>query len=506
MKKYTGYLMVGLVSSMTTMGGFYLMNESGNNPFITSASNQKNGDFELVDYKGNYGYDAPNFVEASNKAVHTVVSIKNYSNQRQQQQQQMFDPFDFFFGQPDQQQRGRQQQQQQDQDQPSGMGSGVIISQDGYIVTNNHVIQGATKIEVTLNNQKSYIAELVGSDPSTDIALLKISEKGLPFSKFVDSDAINVGDWVLAVGNPFGLTSTVTAGIVSAKGRSINILGKNSESPIESFIQTDAAINPGNSGGALVNANGDLIGINTAISSPTGAYSGYGFAVPTNLVKKVVEDIKSYGMVQRGYLGIKGFDLSNDQAVAQYNKQFKKGIKTQNGVMVTELVSKGSAVDSGIEEGDIITQVDGKDVTSFSSLSFIVGSKRPGDKVNIKVRRGNAEKTYTVTLKDAKGGTKIRSKADLTPIEVLGAEFEPLTERQKDSFGINYGVMAKNVNSNGKLAGAGVQDEFIILSINDKEVSSQDDIEKVLKNHKGRVSIKFADYYGRIYTKGFTMD
>ncbi len=497
--------MVGLVSSMTTMGGFYLMNESGNNPFITNASNQKNGDFELVDYKGNYGYDAPNFVEASNKAVHTVVSIKNYSNQRQQQQQQMFDPFDFFFGQPEQQQRGRQQPQQ-DQDQPSGMGSGVIISQDGYIVTNNHVIQGATKIEVTLNNQKSYIAELVGTDPSTDIALLKISEKSLPFTKFVDSDAINVGDWVLAVGNPFGLTSTVTAGIVSAKGRSINILGKNSESPIESFIQTDAAINPGNSGGALVNANGDLIGINTAISSPTGAYSGYGFAVPANLVKKVVEDIKSYGIVQRGYLGIKGFDLSNDQAVKQYNQQFKKSIKTQNGVMVTELVSKGSAVDSGIEEGDIITAVDGKDVTSFSSLSFIVGSKRPGDKVAIKVRRGNTEKTYTITLKDAKGGTKVRSKADLSPTEVLGAEFEPLTERQKDSFGINYGVMAKNVESNGKLAQAGVQDEFIILSVNDKEVSSQEDIEKILKNHKGRVSIKFADYYGRIYTKGFTMD
>ncbi|WP_313359868.1 trypsin-like peptidase domain-containing protein, partial [Empedobacter sp.] len=249
MKKYTGYLLVGLVSSMTTMGGFYLMNENGSNPFITNASNQKNGDFEFVDYKGNYNYDVPNFVQASNKAVHTVVSIKNYSNQRQQQQQQFFDPFDFFFGQPEQQQR---RQQQPDQDQPSGMGSGVIISQDGYIVTNNHVIQGASKIEVTLNNQKSYIAELVGTDPSTDIALLKISEKGLPFTKFVDSDAINVGDWVLAVGNPFGLTSTVTAGIVSAKGRSINILGKNSESPIESFIQTDAAINPGNSGGALV--------------------------------------------------------------------------------------------------------------------------------------------------------------------------------------------------------------------------------------------------------------
>jgi len=504
MKKYTGYLLVGLVSSMTTLGGFYLMSDNANVPFITNANNQKNGDFEFVDYKGNYGYDAPNFVEASSKAIHTVVSIKNYSSQRQRQNQQYFDPFDFFFGQPDQQQR--RPQQQQEQDQPSGMGSGVIISQDGYIVTNNHVIDGASKIEVTLNNQKSYTAELVGTDPSTDIALLKITEKGLPFTKFVNSDGINVGDWVLAVGNPFGLTSTVTAGIVSAKGRSINILGKNSESPIESFIQTDAAINPGNSGGALVNANGDLIGINTAISSPTGAYSGYGFAVPANLVKKVVEDIKAYGIVQRGYLGVKGFDLSNEDAVKQYNKQFKKNIKTDNGVMVTELVSKGSAIDSGIEEGDIIKEVDGKPITSFSSLSFIIGSKRPGDKVDIKVQRGNATKSYSITLKDAKGSTKVRSKADLTPSEILGAEFDPLTERQKDSFGINYGVMVKHLESSGKLAIAGVQNEFIILTINDKEVSSQADIEKLLKNHKGRVSIKFADYYGRIYTKGFTMD
>lgn len=505
MKKYTGYLLVGLVSSMTTLGGFYFVNNKENSPLISNAKNSNNGDFELVDYKGNYGYNAPNFVEASNKAVHTVVSIKNYSNQRQQQQQQFFDPFDFFFGQPEQQQR-RQQQQQPDQDQPSGMGSGVIISQDGYIVTNNHVIAGASKIEVTLNNQKSYIAELVGTDPSTDIALLKINDKGLPFTKFVDSDAINVGDWVLAVGNPFGLTSTVTAGIVSAKGRSINILGKNSESPIESFIQTDAAINPGNSGGALTNANGDLIGINTAISSPTGAYSGYGFAVPANLVKKVVEDIKSYGIVQRGYLGIMGFDLSNDDAVKQYNKQYKKNVKSESGVLVTELVSKGSAIDSGIEEGDIIKEVDGKPITNFSNLSFIVGSKRPGDKVALKVRRGNTEKTYTITLKDAKGSTKVRSKADLTPTEILGADFEPLTERQKDSFGINYGVSVKINDNTAKLAQAGVQDDFILLSVNDKEVSSKADIEKVLKNYKGRVSIKFADYYGRIYTKGFTMN
>ncbi|RLZ12680.1 Do family serine endopeptidase [Faecalibacter macacae] len=502
MKKYTNYMLVGLMSSMTTLGGFYLLQDKIENPLVTNA-NQQNGDFEFVDYKGNYNYNAPSFVDAANKTVNTVVAVNNYQAQSQRQQRGM-DPFDFFFGFPEQRQQGRGQQSEENQ--PAGSGSGVIISADGYIVTNNHVIKGANKIEVKLNNQKTYTADLIGSDPSTDIALLKIEDKGLPFIKFVDSDVINVGDWVLAVGNPFGLNSTVTAGIISAKGRSINLLRQNSDSPIESFIQTDAAINPGNSGGALVNANGDLIGINTAISSPTGSYAGYGFAVPANLVKKVVEDIKKYGLVQRGYLGIQGFDLSDDQAVKAYNAQEKKNIKTGKGVMVTNVTNNGSAIDAGIKNGDIITRIDGKSINTFSNLSFQIGSKRPGDKVNVTVLRDGKERDFTLTLKDAKGNASTRSKADLTPAEVLGATFEPLTERQKDNFGINYGVMVKDIEPNGKLAGAGVQKEFIILSINDKEVSSQQDIEKILKNHKGRVSIKFADFYGRIYTKGFQMD
>lgn len=501
MKKYTNYMLVGLMSSMTTLGGFYLLQDKFENPLVTS-SRQQNGDFEFVDYKGNYNYNAPSFVEAANKSINTVVSINNYQSQSQRQRQQM-DPFDFFFGFPEQRQ---QQRQQSEENQPAGSGSGVIISADGYIVTNNHVIKGANKIEVKLNNQKSYTAELIGSDPSTDIALLKIEDKGLPYIKFVDSDQLNVGDWVLAVGNPFGLNSTVTAGIISAKGRSINILRQNSDTPIESFIQTDAAINPGNSGGALVNANGDLIGINTAISSPTGSYAGYGFAVPANLVKKVVEDIKQYGLVQRGYLGIQGFDLSDDQAVKAFNREEKKSLKTGKGVYVRNVTSNGSANAAGIKEGDIITAVDGKTISSFSNLSFQIGSKRPGDKVNVTVLRDGKEQNYTLTLKDAKGNASTRSKSDLTAIEILGASFEPLTERQKDNFGINYGVMVKDVEPSGKLAGAGVQNEFIILSINDKEVSSQADIEKILKNHKGRVSIKFADFYGRIYTKGFQME
>jgi serine protease Do len=504
MKKYTNYIIVGLISSMSTLGGFYLLQDNIDGPLVTDARQNLKGDFEFVDYKGNYNYNAPNFVEAANKTVNTVVAINNYQTQRQQQQQQI-DPFDFFFGFPDQRQQ-RQQQQQNQENQPAGSGSGVIISADGYIVTNNHVIKGANKIEVKLNNQKTYIANLVGTDPSTDIALLKIEDKGLPYIKFVDSDIINVGDWVLAVGNPFGLNSTVTAGIISAKSRSINILRQSSDSPIESFIQTDAAINPGNSGGALVNANGDLIGINTAISSPTGSFAGYGFAVPANLVKKVVEDIKKYGLVQRGYLGIQGLDLSDEQAVKSINAQEKKNLKTGKGIYISNVTPKGSAIDAGLKEGDIITAIDGKTINTFANLSFMIGSKRPGDKVQVTILRDGKEKVYNLTLKDAKGNSSTRSKSDLTPSEVLGAEFEALTERQKDNFGINYGVMVKNLQPNGKLAGAGVQDEFIILTVNDKEVKSQDEIEKILKNYKGRVSIKFADYYGRIYTKGFQLD
>ncbi len=504
MKKYTNYIIVGLISSMSTLGGFYLLQDKLDGPLVTDARQNLKGDFEFVDYKGNYNYDAPNFVEAANKTVNTVVAINNYQNQSQRQQQQQFDPFDFFFGFPEE--RQQRQQQQSQEPQPAGSGSGVIISADGYIVTNNHVIKGANKIEVKLNNQKTYIAELIGTDPSTDIALLKIEDKGLPYIKFVDSDVLNVGDWVLAVGNPFGLNSTVTAGIISAKGRSINILRQGTDSPIESFIQTDAAINPGNSGGALVNANGDLIGINTAISSPTGTFAGYGFAVPANLVKKVVEDIKKFGLVQRGYLGIQGIDLSEEQAVKAYNAQEKKNLKTGKGVYVTNVVPKGAAIDAGIETGDIITAIDGKTINTYANLSFIIGSKRPGDKAQVTVLRNGKEKTYNITLKDAKGNSSTRSKADLTPTEVLGATFEPLTERQKDNFGINYGVMVKDVDPNGKLATAGVQNEFIILTVNDKEISSQSDIEKILKNYKGRVSIKFVDYYGRVYTKGFQMD
>ncbi len=495
MKKYIGYLMVGLFSATFAILGMNYFSNGSDGSIITTAGDKNNGAFSFVDYKGNYSFNAPDFVDASQKTVNAVVSINNFSPQ--QQRQRTNDPFEYFFGFP---------QQERDPDLPTGQGSGVIISEDGYIVTNNHVIKGSDKLEVVLNNQKSYSAELIGTDPNTDIALIKIEEKGLPFIKFVDSDAINVGDWVLAVGNPFGLNSTVTAGIVSAKGRSIDILRRNATNPIESFIQTDAAINPGNSGGALVNPNGDLVGINTAISSQTGSYVGYGFAVPSNLVKKVVEDIKKYGLVQRGYLGIEGMDLNDEYRIKQYNREKGTDLKFQQGILVQTVTDNGGAQDAGIRKGDIITEIDGQRITSFGKLSFAIGSKYPGDKVNVKLLRDGKEKEYTVTLRDQKGNTSKRSISDLTVTEKLGAEFEPLTDRQKVSFGIDYGVMVKNLESNSKLGAIGIGENFIILKVNDKEVSSQSEIEKILKSHKGKVSISYVDPYGRIYTRGFTLD
>lgn len=497
MKKYFGYLVVSLLSaSFALIGTKYILKENNTNPTIISTADKTNSAFSLVDYKGNYAFTAPDFVSASEKTVNAVVSINNFADPTQSRRS--YDPFEFFFG--------PSQPSQRNPDLPSGQGSGVIISNDGYIVTNNHVIKGSNKIEVILNDKRSYTAELIGTDPNTDIALLKIEEKNLPYLKFIDSDLINVGDWVLAVGNPFGLNSTVTAGIVSAKGRSIDILRRNANNPIESFIQTDAAINPGNSGGALVNPNGDLVGINTAISSPTGTYSGYGFAVPSNLVRKVVEDIKEYGMVQRGFLGVEVMDLSNEHLVRQYNKENGTNYESQAGVLIQRLTDNGGAQVAGLEKGDIITKIDGQKITSFGRLSFAVGSKNPGDKVEVTVLRKGKERKYTVTLRDQKGNAKTRSIADLSVSEKLGAEFEPLTERQKISFGIDYGVMVKNLETGSKLSSIGIGESYIILKVNDKEVSSQKDVEKILKNHKGRVSISYVDAYGRIYTRGFTLD
>ena len=497
LKKLIPYAFVGVVSGATTFGAIHYFSEKKSDSEFSYFA-PKNDDAKYASF--NMAGVGEDFVKASKMTVPAVVSIKNYSNRTSARSEQ--DMFDLFFGNPF---GNNQKQQQAPKDTPSGMGSGVIISPDGYIISNNHVIAGASKLEVVLSNKKSYIANLIGTDPTTDIALLKIEEKGLPYLNFANSDNVEVGQWVLAVGNPMGLNSTVTAGIVSAKGRSIDLLSQQSRTPIESFIQTDAAINPGNSGGALVNPNGELIGINSAISSKTGYYEGYGFAVPSNLARKVVEDIKKFGLVQRGFLGVKSLDLSDTRQVSVYNQQNKTSIKAGDGVYLIEVVENGGAEAAGLRNGDIITKVDQTTVSSYYDLSFAVGSKRPGDQVAVSYLRNGKLNTVNVTLRDEKGGTSFRSKADLTVTEKIGADFEPLSERFKTDYGLNSGVVAKNVVDGREMSKIGVVDNYIVIEVNGKPVNSQKDVEKILNGFSGNVQLKYVDEYGRITTKGFKM-
>lgn len=493
------YALVGVMSGATTFGAIHYFSPSSDN-----------GDFSYFQPKNNDAHFAglnlagvgDDFVKASKMTVPAVVSIKNYRDRTSGRASDQ-DLFDFFFG-PFGNPRG-QRQQQPPPNMPSGLGSGVIISPDGYIISNNHVVAGANKLEVVLSNKKTYTAKLVGTDPTTDIALLKIEESGLPYLNFGNSDNVQVGQWVLAVGNPMGLNSTVTAGIISAKGRSIDLLSQQSSTPIESFLQTDAAINPGNSGGALVDTEGNLIGINSAISSKTGYYEGYGFAVPSNLARKVVEDIKKYGLVQRGFLGVGILDLSNEMQIAQYNAQKKANLKPGIGAYITEVTANSGAEDGGLRVGDVITKIDNVAISSYADLSFAVGSKRQGDKVVVTYLRNGKEYNSTVTLKDEKGNTSYRSIDDLTAPEKMGARFETLNERFKTDYGLTSGVVVRNLVPGSPLEKIGVGETYIIIEVNGKPVNSQKDIEKLLNKYKGTVQIKYIDEYGRMYTRGFKM-
>lgn len=373
---------------------------------------------------------------AAEKALPAVVHIKYLQNSKVKTIDVQSDPFsDFFdpfgfFGNPGG--RGGKRQQQVQTPKKESTGSGVIISTDGYIVTNNHVVEGADELTVTLNDNREYSATIIGTDKTTDLALIKINAKDLTALPIGDSDKLKVGEWVLAVGNPFNLNSTVTAGIVSAKARSLGANG------VESFIQTDAAINAGNSGGALVNTKGELVGINAMLYSQTGYYSGYGFAIPTTIMNKVVSDIKTYGQVQRALLGITGTDARKwiDAQKAQ-DKEVDLGVN--DGVYVNSVEPDGAGADAGLEEGDVITAVDGKKVTSMAMLQEIMATKRPGDKVTISFVHKKKTKSATVTLKNAQGNTGVVKQADL---DVLGANFREVSDEQKKQLNINYGIEA----------------------------------------------------------------
>lgn len=409
------------------------------------------------------------FVQASSNTVHSVVHVTTKVVRTMVQR----DPFfEFFYG-PG---AGGREHKQYGQ----GSGSGVIVSDDGYIVTNNHVIEDANEIEVTLNNNSKYTAKIVGTDPSTDLAILKIEAPNLIPITFGNSDEINVGEWVLAVGNPFNLTSTVTAGIVSAKARNINIIGSRNRDiiPIESFIQTDAAVNPGNSGGALVNTKGELVGINTAIASQTGSYAGYAFAVPSKLVKKVMTDLIDYGMVQRGYLGVQ---------IAEVNQSLvdeKKLIDTK-GVFIAGVNESSGAANAGIQEGDVILKIGSKEVNSPASLQEEIGKRRPGDKITITLRRGKKEMVKEVLLKNSEGTTELVSKEEIERYSALGATFTPLSKDEKKELNIDHGVKISSI-STGKLKALGLTEGMIITKINNDKVTSVEQLTSFFKNESNR--------------------
>ena len=415
--------------------------------------------------------------QAAENSLHAVVHIRSTQEAKTRTVQQAPDIFDFFFG------DGRGQQRQVQTQPRVGFGSGVIISKDGYIVTNNHVIDGADEISVKLNDNREFKGRVIGTDPSTDLALVKIEGDDFPTIPVGDSEALKVGEWVLAVGNPFNLTSTVTAGIVSAKARTLGVYGIGG---VESFIQTDAAINQGNSGGALVNAKGELVGINAVLSSPTGAYAGYGFAIPTSVMTKVVSDLKQYGTVQRALLGIKGTslagdgDMMSDQPIDKSGATLsdkRKEFGVVDGVWVREIVDGGSAAGSDIKVDDVIIGIDGKKVQNFADLQEAIAQHRPGDKVTVKVMRDKKEKNINITLKNEQGTTKIVKDAGM---EILGAAFKELPDDLKKQLNLGYGLQVTGVTS-GKMADAGVRKGFIILKANDQPMRKVSDLEEVMK-------------------------
>ncbi|MDB4088163.1 Do family serine endopeptidase [Flavobacteriales bacterium] len=417
--------------------------------FAKSISMPSDGNGNTLDFK-----------QAANNSLNSVVHINTQTKRRQLTQEEKM--FEQFYG-----NRGSNRSQK-------GSGSGVIISNDGYIVTNNHVVENADNIKVILNDNREYIAKVIGTDPSTDMAVLKIEELNLSPIVIGNSDEVEVGEWVLAVGNPFNLTSTVTAGIVSAKGRSINIMQNNSENnifPIESFIQTDAAVNPGNSGGALVNTKGELIGINTAIASQTGSYSGYSFAVPVNIMKKVTTDMIKYGIVQRGFIGV-GIQEMNQ------NLADKLEIENTEGVFVNGLSEDGAAEKAGIKKGDVIVKVNSVGIKSVPQLQEQVGRYNPGDKIKVFVLRDGKEKSISVTLRNHDGNTGLIEKPKMD--NLLGSSFEIPTDAELKRLRITNGVKIEKIGK-GKLQEIGIKKGFIITKVDKQKINSIEGLRKQLK-------------------------
>lgn len=454
------------------IGGLALLNKDSQ-PLVQPAALSNTSGVSFT----NYVFDSSkfvvpeglNFVYAAKAATPAVVHIRTtYTGKNGYTQNPMEEFFKDYFG---EQYRG-------EQPPGRGAGSGVIVSQDGYIATNNHVIEGASKIEVLLNDNRSFSGEVVGVDPDTDIALIKIDAKNLPSLNFGDSEGIQIGEWVLAIGNPYEFRSTVTAGIVSAKARNINILARGgSRTRIEAFIQTDAAVNPGNSGGALVNLNGELVGINTAIASPTGSFAGYSFAVPASLVRKVIYDLRDFGVVQRPLLGISIVDV-NAQLAEERN------LDILNGVFVDRVNSGSSAAEAGLKADDVIIAINDKKVSNVAELQEQVALNRPGDKIVVTYIRGGQTKTTTAILKNASNTTEVVTVASASRVELEGASIEPVSAELKEKLGLESGIQIKDIKE-GKWRDAGIKEGFIVTKIDKRPIETPQDLMASLSARSG---------------------
>lgn len=483
MMKGKGIFLNALVSLVVAIGVIWAYNQffveqSTDNPEVIWSEQQQ--PLRLANYDAvKSGKMTPvDFTYAAQLSTPAVVHVKKkYTSEQTFIPERFFD----FFNTPQRQPRSELQ---------TASGSGVIISSDGYIVSNNHVVENADELTVTLSDNRTVNAELVGTDPSTDIALLKIDEQDLPAMPFGNSDSIQVGEWVLAVGNPFDLASTVTAGIVSAKGRNINILRKQSNAPIESFIQTDAAVNPGNSGGALVDINGELIGINTAIATPTGTYAGYSFAVPTNIVQKVVRDLREFGVVQRPFLGVRIADIDT-------RLKEEEGLNSTKGVFIASVNDGSAADDAKLQEGDVITGINNDPVNTVAELQEKISLNRPGDKVQVIYLRNGSEYITDVVLKNKLNTTEVLKKEEMDMATLLGAKMKNLSASEANDYRRRGGVKIVELEDGILSDNTNIREGFVITKINDVPVSTVDDVTTLLSDVKSGEAIMIEGFYPR---------
>ena len=468
-------VLIAVVSSIVTLLGYNVVNRNNISIFDKSEANATSE--EIGVYSESFNQDKnvvltnlmtsegyPDFTDAADRSVDGVVHVKTKTLSRQQS----ISPFDFFFGFGD---RAPSQPREQ-----VGFGSGVIISKDGYIITNNHVVENANEVSVSLNDNREFTAKVIGNDPQSDLALLKIEGDDFPYLTFGNSDALKVGEWVLAVGNPFNLTSTVTAGIVSAKNRG-NVMGGG----LQSFIQIDAAVNPGNSGGALVNTRGELVGINTAIYSQTGNFAGYAFAIPISIAGKIAADLKEYGAVQRAYLGI---SVQNIEAVRRDDPEKARELSQIKGVLVDDFSDRSASKAAGMSKGDIITAINNVSINNFSELQVQLNKYRPGDKVNVTVNRNGKTHNFNIELKNDEGNTDISRVTN--PLDRLGAKFASISDERKSKLGISSGIEVESVESNGLFRKEGINKGFIILRINNTPVNSENDLSSIVASTQNR--------------------